>query len=176
MKRRFFRKSFTAAWFSFAFIRSWVTAVSFDTMTSCLAAPDTTQTPVSSGGGGPDRLFNGTSGSAGPPPALRITTYRFASVGQDCSLCLWELAEDVCKQAAYSRLRGGSLMVTSLPTVLAAVPAPVAAAKSVQASVKKGIGMIGGRSAGGAGNGSGAAPATKSGVPPSESRSGKVTN
>ncbi|OQV24704.1 Serine/threonine-protein phosphatase 2A 56 kDa regulatory subunit delta isoform [Hypsibius exemplaris] len=127
--------------------RSWVTAVSFDSVTSCLA-PETTPAPAAG--------YNGMSPPPPPPlPPSRITTYRFASVGQDTQICLWEMAEDICKQTL--RMRAGSLMPTlSLSPISNAappIPVPPLAVKGIQGNVKKGIGLIGSRvaSAGGGG-------------------------
>jgi hypothetical protein len=70
-----------------------VTAVSFDPMTSCLA-PDLEV-------GQTNGVLNSSVavGSRDIPVNQRIVTYRFASVGQDTQICLWELTDDIVKQA-----------------------------------------------------------------------------
>ena len=87
--------------------RSWITAVAFDPMTSCLSSSG----PATSNG--PTLPAKLPTSKDPPVPGQRIITYRFATVGQDTQICLWELTDDIVKQSTYPRGRGGSLMINA---------------------------------------------------------------
>ncbi|XP_055331749.1 WD repeat-containing protein 20-like [Paramacrobiotus metropolitanus] len=119
--------------------RSWVTAVSFDPLTSCL-----TQDVIAGLADAGKNTGGGGNRPAGDAVSQRITTYRFASVGQDTQICLWELTDDIVKQSVVSRLRTGSAVLPMAPVLNPPFPlVPEKPAK--EHNHRRNIPLLGGR-------------------------------
>ncbi|EIE24697.1 WD40 repeat-like protein [Coccomyxa subellipsoidea C-169] len=71
---------------------SWVSAVSFDPWVVRQGEGEGEAAAAPSGSDGGDVDMEAESASEGAKPASTGTCYRLGSVGQDCQLCLWDLA------------------------------------------------------------------------------------
>ncbi|XP_061173115.1 WD repeat-containing protein 20-like isoform X1 [Saccostrea echinata] len=112
--------------------RSWVNVVAFDPYTSIINSDssdllngtkleDIKATVANGSQSNHQRNSAELSQNSVQSQGSSITTYRFGSVGQDTMLCLWDLTEDVIRQAVNTRTRT-SILISNPNSVSATLP------------------------------------------------------